>query len=43
MGVGILAPVPAVHLALALNTCALAGRAAFGSNAWEIFQKASDK
>jgi hypothetical protein len=41
MGVGILAPVPAVHLKSALETCAKHGRVAFGSDAWEFFAKAS--
>jgi hypothetical protein len=40
MGVGILAPVPAVHLKSALDTCAAAGRVAFGSDAWEVLQRA---
>ena len=41
MGVGILAPVPAVHLKSALLTCEAMGRVAFGSEAWEVFDKAS--
>ena len=43
MGVGILAPVPAVHLKAALETCAAAGRVAFGSDAWEALQRADEK
>jgi hypothetical protein len=39
MGVGILAPVPANILKSALETCADAGRVAFGSNAWEVFNR----
>jgi hypothetical protein len=41
MGVGILAPVPATILLSAMQTCAEAGRVAFGSNAWELFDKAN--
>jgi hypothetical protein len=38
-GVGILAPIPAVILKSAFDTCAKAGRVAFGTNAWELFEK----
>ena len=41
MGVGILAPVPANILKSAQQTCAAADRVAFGSNAWEVFNKTS--
>jgi hypothetical protein len=40
MGVGILAPVPANILRSAQDTCAAVGRVAFGSKAWEVFNKA---
>jgi hypothetical protein len=40
MGVGIFAPVPASILRSALDTCTQVGRVAFGSNAWELFDKA---
>jgi hypothetical protein len=43
VSVGILAPVPATILVSAVETCAEAGRVAFGSNAWELFDKASRK
>ena len=41
MGVAILAPVPATILRAAQETCAASGRVAFGSNAWEVFNKAT--
>lgn len=40
MGVGILAPVPATIMGSAKNTCAFEGRVAFGSDAWDFFDKA---
>jgi hypothetical protein len=40
MGVGILAPVPATILRSAEDTCAAVGRVAFGSEAWEVFNRA---
>jgi len=43
MGISILTPVPAVHLKSALETCSRAGRVAFGSDAWQLFQKVSDE
>lgn len=39
MGVGLLAPVPAVILKSALATCSAQGCVAFGTNAWELFVK----
>jgi len=42
MGIGILAPVPAVHLTSAMETCAKVGRVAFGSGSWEVFAKANE-
>ena len=41
MGVGIFAPVPAVHMKSALDICAKEGKVSFGTNAWEVFVKAS--
>ena len=41
MGVGILAPVPAIILMSAVKTCAATGRVAFGSDAWTLFDKAN--
>ena len=41
MGIGILAPVPATILMSTEKTCTEAGRVAFGSNAWELFNKAT--
>lgn len=35
----ILAPVPSVHLASAIETCDREGQVAFGSNAWELFRQ----
>ena len=43
MGIGILTPVPVVHLKSALDTCAAVGRVAFGSNAWKLLQQADEK
>lgn len=39
MGVRLLAPVPAVLLKTALETCLAQGRVAFGTNAWKVFSK----
>ena len=39
MGVAILAPVPADLLKSALETCALKGRVAFGTDAYDVFAK----
>lgn len=39
MGVGLLAPVPAIFMASALQTCEAHGRVAFGTNAFEVFAK----
>jgi len=39
MAQGILAPVPCVHLASAIATCAQHGRVAFGSNAVDVFER----
>ena len=39
MGIGLLAPVPAVHLKAALDACAAAGRVAFGTEAFDVFHK----
>ena len=43
MGVGILVPVPAVHLKSALTTCKQMGRVAFGSNDTKLFERASEE
>lgn len=40
MAIGLLAPVPAVHLKAALDTCTAAGRVAFGTEAFDVFHKA---
>ena len=39
MGVGLLAPVPAILLRSALETCAAQGKVAFGTDAFEMFAK----
>jgi hypothetical protein len=41
MGIGILAPVPASIIRSAQDTCAAEGRVAFGSGAWDVFEKAN--
>jgi hypothetical protein len=43
MGVGILAPVPAILLKSATETCAAVGRVAFGTEAWEFFAKVNEE
>lgn len=43
MGVGILAPVPASIMRSALGTCAAEGKVAFGSGAWEVFERANQE
>jgi hypothetical protein len=42
MGVGILAPVPAMHMNAAVAAYGTSGRVAFGSNAWEMLRGAVD-
>ena len=39
MGIGVLAPVPAIFMKAAQVTCAVQGRVAFGSEAWDVFSR----
>jgi hypothetical protein len=41
MGIGILAPVPATIMRSAMDTCTVEGRVAFGSDAWDVFDRAN--
>jgi len=41
MGIAVLAPVPASILKSAIETCVTAGRVAFGSKVWNVFDKAT--
>lgn len=43
MGVAILAPVPAVIIDSAIETCAREGVVAFGTNAFEVFHKVEEE
>ena len=43
MGVGLLAPVPAIFMRSAMNTCAERGTVAFGTNAFEVFAKLDEQ
>jgi hypothetical protein len=43
MGIAILAPVPAILLKSATDTCAAVGRVAFGTEAWEFFAKVNEE
>jgi hypothetical protein len=43
MGIGILAPVPAVLLPSAIETCEREGRVAFGTNAIDLFLKINEQ